>query len=277
MLCTRVWLALAFLVAVQVAAIKRGHAFERLFVWEAYNIAWDWKGNKQQYLFPIQRGGKTNKGSGPDGRFTFQEFMNAVENRSPNHQNGLCTVAPPDENNGRTFKIVATELEAAKFNSILQPLLINRRFDSGKPGQKKKFYPELLKWINTMIVEAVQAEGVRDKIQHRLLNMKTLTDIVLSCRDTEFQKRLSDGMIRGVHKGGAGISEDLLRTDPAVTNPFSDEEVKRVNLVQTLALLAPSDRQKVAHWFEQYGTEDWKTKIAQEPVAGQSEKEKRRH
>jgi hypothetical protein len=67
-------------------------ALEKIYLWDCYQIAWGWQGDKQQYILPLGKGKDlivNHRGSGPDDMMTFGEFMDVITNRYD------CTVAPP--------------------------------------------------------------------------------------------------------------------------------------------------------------------------------------
>lgn len=81
---------------------------------------------KQKDIFAHERGGRTNKGSGPDQAFTFEEFLREMQ-RS---RKQAFSIQPPSET--RSVDQVAEELRQAGFYGNLAPCEINRFTSSGR-------------------------------------------------------------------------------------------------------------------------------------------------
>jgi hypothetical protein len=76
-----VWILCVAYLATQVVAGGLQAGYERDFFWTAYNIAYDVYGPKQKFMYPQEKGGKTYKATGPDGRHTWAEFIDRISNR----------------------------------------------------------------------------------------------------------------------------------------------------------------------------------------------------
>ncbi|KAJ5167057.1 uncharacterized protein N7482_005838 [Penicillium canariense] len=90
-------------------------ALEKVFLWDCYQIAWEWQGTEQRYIPPLGKGRDlivNHRGSGPGQMMTFGEFIGLITNKK------TCEVAPPGPD--RDGYLVALELEEAKYGQDVQ-------------------------------------------------------------------------------------------------------------------------------------------------------------
>lgn len=125
------FLILLFNMALLVAATGRAGAYERIYLWCAYNLLMDDDACQNVILgFGTRKGTdwSNNKGSGPGKRLTFQEFMERFDNRD----RGNCQIQPPGE--GRSIHQVAAYMDKAGFDNR-----VNVRMLTGKQAGRDKY------------------------------------------------------------------------------------------------------------------------------------------
>ncbi|GLI81541.1 hypothetical protein PoHVEF18_009925 [Penicillium ochrochloron] len=64
-----IFLFVATLLATYVLGGGLAGALEKIYLWDCYQIAWEWQGDKQQYILPLGKGKDlivNHRGSGPD-------------------------------------------------------------------------------------------------------------------------------------------------------------------------------------------------------------------
>lgn len=143
------FLILLFNMAVLVAATGRAGAYERIYLWCAYNLLMDDDPCQNVILgFGTRKGldWRNNKGSGPGKRLTFQEFMERFDNRD----RGNCQIQPPGE--GHSIHQVAAEMDKAGYDNT-----INVRILTGKESGRDKYGDYLMEV--TQAVARARANG----------------------------------------------------------------------------------------------------------------------
>lgn len=153
------WLVFLVLPSTLVAATGYAGAYERLFLWNVYNLLMDDDlGQKVILPFLKQKGDpwRQNKGSGPDNRLLFHEFMERCDNRKRN----TCEVNG-ETSETRSIDDVAHDLNSARYNRVL-----NIRQLYGLQGYRGH-YSDYLQDVNVAVSKA-RAKG--DKGESGSLN-----------------------------------------------------------------------------------------------------------
>ena len=259
-------LLLGFL-ALQVCAKGRiSHAYEQLWLWEAYQVAVKYKGVDQKFILAITNGGKIQKGHGPDGSLTFQEFMDASTGRGTGK--GLCKVDAPGP--GRSFQVVAEALEQADFDGIMKPKLLNYEWVKSfatdkKAGLLKKppiylyEYTTFLQGVMDKLVDpAVKDPEMLAKIKDHLGNMHEISGMIESIREYEFQDMIAKALTSDKSDGGYGLSDDDVVKKETITNPYSGEKCTPVDVHATVKKMSSSaDKKALKSWFKDFGKDAW--------------------
>lgn len=143
------FLILLLNMAFLVAATRRAGAYERIYLWCAYNLLMDDDPCQNVILgFGTRKGTdwSNNKGSGPGKRLTFQEFMERFDNRD----RGNCQIQPPGE--GCSIHQVAAYLDKAGYDNR-----VNVRILTGKQAGRDKYGDYLMEV--TQAVTRARANG----------------------------------------------------------------------------------------------------------------------
>ncbi|KAJ3499454.1 hypothetical protein NLG97_g298 [Lecanicillium saksenae] len=270
-----VWISILSVLCLNVFAGGVPGGLERVHLWEAYDLAWDWKGKDQAYLFPNFQDHKKigtrakYPAADPSGRFTFQEFMHNMDNKE-------CTIEPPDESKGRSALTVAKELDAAGFNKDINGKGFNRGLESKAKKEKKSYYFVLHEMVASMVEDMLKddkfmaKEGVKD----RIAGLKKIPPIIESIRVDDFQNWLKGDLTRSpdatkkvngkdVPNPGFGLKDDEVVTH-SVTNPHDGETYQRVDIDETVKKMKANPdygKKKVAdfeNYAKQYGDNKWK-------------------
>ncbi|KAJ3497850.1 hypothetical protein NLG97_g1581 [Lecanicillium saksenae] len=279
------WLGVFALLCVQVIAGGVAGGLERVHLWDAYELAWLWKGKKQAYLFPDFKLYK-NLGSTPvvpgtdeDGKFTFKEFIENMDNRQP------CNVEGPSDS--RDAMTVAKELNDAGFNKDITGIRFNRGLESKKKSSGKSYYWVLHEEVASMVKAigadaAFTAERAKNpeldaKVSGKIARMKDLTKMIESIRTDDFGNWLKDDLIRArdatidnkvkgrkpIPNPGLGIPESDLKMDE-ITNEYDGTKYQRVNLEETIKSMKESDpkgkqlRKDLKEFVKNYGDDKFK-------------------
>lgn len=249
------WLLCLFLLAVRVLATGRAGAFERLFLWNAYNILMDDDPGQKVILKIGTRKGDpwtNNKGSGPGNRLTFQEFMDRVDNRPQ----GRCQIEGPrkeikDKDPGRSLQKVAEELDAAGYDHVLNVRILKSDFSSTQS------YADFLHQVTTEVSKkrasgdmgesgSVSGDNYRKwDYSGYVADMRTAAEAVESIRSYEFRDKYLKWALAETFdlwkkpmpkiKAERQLIDEVVLED-AVTNKYEDatEKYTFINIEETM-------------------------------------------
>ncbi|KAJ4156029.1 hypothetical protein LMH87_001243 [Akanthomyces muscarius] len=276
----RLWLALLSLFCLEVLAGGLPGGLERVHLWEAYDLAWDWKGKDQTYLFPnFQEHKKIGKilrypAADPSGRLTFQEFMLNMDSKP-------CTVQPPGE--GRDTMTVAKELDAAGFNKDINGKGFNRGLESKAVKEGKSYYFVLHEMVASMVEDMSKDEDFLKKtgVTERIERMKKIPEMIVSIRKSDFGSWLKADLTRATDatktdaKGkeipnpGFGLKDsEVIMFDPAPKNEFDGKTYDKVNVDETVKKMRKNPdydknkRSDFRKYANKYGDVNWGPKDA---------------
>ncbi|OAA59938.1 hypothetical protein ISF_05949 [Cordyceps fumosorosea ARSEF 2679] len=267
------WLGALCLLCVQVLAGGVPGGLERAHLWEAYELAWLWKGKDQSYLFPDV---KTHKklgatpnppGTEADGKFTFQEFIQNMDKK-------VCSIEGPSDS--RDMMTVAKELDGAGFNKDVQGMRFNRGLESLKKKTGKSYYFLLHEMVAKMVEDMAADKdftkkragdaALDEKVKAKLDRMKGATKMIESIRTDDFGDWLKKDLTRSrtatspnpvkgrpdLPNPGFGLDEADVKTD-TITNEFDGEKYERVNVDETVKGLKKDLRKDFRSYVANYG------------------------
>ncbi|KAJ6784673.1 hypothetical protein PWT90_00416 [Aphanocladium album] len=283
------WLGAIALLCFQATAGGVPGGLERVHLWDAYELAWLWKGKSQAWFFPDFKLYK-NLGATPfvagteaDGKFTFQEFIQNVDRKKP------CTVEGPGS--GRDGMTVGKELDAAGFNNDIKGIRFNRGIEGKSKKSGKSQYWVLHEEVATMIKDignddeftALRAANpeLDAKVTGKIARMKDLTKMIESIRTDDFNNWVKRDLIRArgattpnpvkgrppVPNPGLGMQESDLKTTE-VTNEFDGEKYLRIDVEETVKSMRESDpkgktlRKDFREFVRNYGDDKFKLSSA---------------
>lgn len=259
------WLGFLSILCLEVLAGGLPGGLERVHLWEAYDLAWEWKGDGQTYLFPVWEkhkalGVKPVRFPAADksGRFTFQEFISNMDGK-------LCEVEAPGP--GRDSLTVAKALNDKEFNKDINGKGFNRGLESKVAKEKKSYYFALHEMVAKMVEDIekdtkfLNSEGVKERIER----MKKIPQMIEPLRTDDFQNWLKGDLTRSptatrkekgkdVPNPGFGLKDDeVVLTDP-VTNELDGKAYQKVDVDATVKKMKknPDYSKKKIEDFRQY-------------------------
>lgn len=187
-----VFFLLKFIVftAAQAGGGSESHGDERLWINLGYEVAWVLDGKDQQYILPFltenkERNAKNydgNRGSGPDQKLEFKEFMDCLSGKWP----GTCTIDLTDD-----LDDVAKRLNTGGFGNSLK-IVQARGWTYSKIAKKNDptiyDYDRFLKDISDMVNKCRREKG-DSAIQDKLDKMRTIAEKIVQIRDADFRQQ----------------------------------------------------------------------------------------
>ncbi|KAI3392187.1 hypothetical protein diail_6078 [Diaporthe ilicicola] len=179
----------AFAVA-QAGGGSESHGEERIWLYAAYEVAWVLEGRNQQYILPFltldrDRNAKNNdghRGSGPDQKLEFKEFMDDIAGQWP----GSCTIELTDDLDDVAYKL--TKGGFAKALKVIQAR--GWKFSQKAVAKTPTLYDYdvFLKDLSDMVNKCRKEKG-DSVIQEQLDKMKTLAEKIVPIRDADFRQQ----------------------------------------------------------------------------------------
>lgn len=169
---------------------SESHGDERIWINLGYEVAWVLDGKDQKYLLPFlteksQRNTKNydgNRGSGPDQKLEFKEFMDCLAGKWP----GTCTIDLTDD-----LDDVAKRLNTGGFGQSLKTVQARGWTYSAKAKEKDPTiydYDRFLKDTGDMVNKCRKEKGDA-AIQDKLDKMKTIAEKIVQIRDADFRQQ----------------------------------------------------------------------------------------
>ncbi|EFQ99544.1 hypothetical protein MGYG_02557 [Nannizzia gypsea CBS 118893] len=268
------------------------HAYERLWLWERYQIACAIEGpDKQQSILPFktQKGqeSKNNKGTGPDKMLTYTEFITRLDDKPLPPDVGKLT--PPGD--GRSVTDAVSELIKNKVTGELNIITIdpslrgknyNKPPESGggkKPGTNggsrslydpKDPYRTPYTVLFDKLENSLSKYRLDDKnkavIDKHIENLKACSKATVQLRAEKTMDFVAKKLAAPVADGGLGIDVRLTWKDSTI--PGADK-YPEIDFKETYE--ANKEKLKNAGFKNRKDVTDWVTRFGDPKYAGKVE------
>ncbi|KAF7856274.1 hypothetical protein EAF04_009802 [Stromatinia cepivora] len=237
------WLALwlAF-VTTQVASKSLSGAYEKIWFYYAYNLAWELDGPEQTSLLPfltksnqINVKNNANKGSLPDGQLNFQEFMNLMAFDQPKKCEVQLNSDDLDDLDG-----TARQIYDAGFGGTIRTGIATNT-GPGTPNREAISYNQLIENLMGVVTKARQKIPSNPVVSDAVSKMEPLLKSIVSIRQVDFSqaKYLGNDIAVGfkLPKDSQGRATTVTYVDVPDPNedPDSGKTVQRVDILATFS------------------------------------------
>ncbi|RKU40479.1 hypothetical protein DL546_001158 [Coniochaeta pulveracea] len=291
-------LALIFCVSVQVAAVSYAHAYDKIWLYYVYNLAWKLDGPSQRYILRFldpknpadrqmnnQNINKGNRGSLPNGQLTWEEFQWSL-----NWALADKTLNPVPELSDDFDKLAKQLWQTSWMGSEIK-LGVAQSLRVQKGSRAPPGFLEYTDYIHslTQMVEQAKIRLSGPDVAADLDKLHKLADKIVQIREVEFrQSKYLGEDLKKVFPGINIVEEEVPNPDPKRAGE-TKYNFKLVNTLKTLEDPVTKAAIKAALGLQGDTSDKWKSKFIERvnrygmetwngaPIDPPYEEEARRH